>query len=68
MVRRHDGSVVWSELNHARHLIADDLIELGPALAGGVPPASAGRTVFKTVGVALQDWAIAHLLAQRCLQ
>ncbi|GAB3983619.1 hypothetical protein GCM10029978_090920 [Actinoallomurus acanthiterrae] len=42
------------------------LIELGTALTDGVPP-RAGRTVFKTVGVAMQDWAIAHLLAQRYL-
>ncbi|MBE1583391.1 hypothetical protein ACFPOI_31700 [Nonomuraea angiospora] len=50
-----------------RPAIGDHLIGLGAALAGGVPP-SGGRTVFKTVGVALQDWAIAQLLAQRCLQ
>ena len=43
-----------------------DLIELSDALDGGVP-ARTGRTVFKSVGVALQDWAIAHLLAQKCL-
>ncbi len=42
------------------------LIELSDALGGGVP-ARTGRTVFKSVGVALQDWAIAHLLAQKCL-
>ncbi|MEU3766312.1 ornithine cyclodeaminase family protein [Amycolatopsis keratiniphila] len=41
----------------------DDLIELGSALAGGVVK-SGGRTVFKSVGVAAQDWAIADLLAQ----
>ncbi|WP_017624191.1 ornithine cyclodeaminase family protein [Nocardiopsis chromatogenes] len=44
-----------------------DLRELGPALAkgeGGRGP----RTVFKSVGVAVQDWAIAHLLAERVLR
>jgi ornithine cyclodeaminase/alanine dehydrogenase-like protein (mu-crystallin family) len=44
----------------------DDLTELGAALSTGIPPTH-GRTVFKSVGVAMQDWAIAHLLAQRCL-
>ena len=42
-----------------------DLIELSSALES--PPGRTGRTVFKSVGVAMQDWAIAHLLAQRCL-
>ncbi|MEC3977361.1 ornithine cyclodeaminase family protein [Amycolatopsis sp. H20-H5] len=37
--------------------------ELGPALAD--PPDRTGRTVFKSVGVAAQDWAIARLLAAR---
>lgn len=45
---------------------ADDLCELGAALAQS-RPRPAGRTVFKTVGVAVQDWAIGHLLARRCL-
>ena len=44
----------------------DDLTELGAALSTGMPQ-TGGRTVFKSVGVAMQDWAIAHLLAQRCL-
>lgn len=43
----------------------NDLIELSAALNGGVPQ-TGGRTVFKSVGVAVQDWAIAHLLAQKC--
>lgn len=38
------------------------LIELGEALAD--PPAVSGRTVFKSVGVGPQDWAIAKLLAE----
>ncbi|MGZ0150769.1 ornithine cyclodeaminase family protein [Kribbella sp. WER1] len=43
-------------------LAADDLVELGPALA--TPPTRTGRTVFKSVGVGCQDWAIAAALAQ----
>ncbi len=37
------------------------IVELGAALEN--PPEIAGRTVFKSVGVAAQDWAIARLLA-----
>ncbi|MEV6621006.1 ornithine cyclodeaminase family protein [Amycolatopsis sp. NPDC051106] len=36
------------------------LVELGEALR--TPPATSGRTVFKSVGLAVQDWAIARLL------
>ncbi|ELS51097.1 ornithine cyclodeaminase family protein [Streptomyces viridochromogenes] len=44
----------------------DDLTELGAALTAA--PADRGkRTVFKTVGVAMQDWAIARLLADKFL-
>jgi ornithine cyclodeaminase len=39
-----------------------DLVELGPALSD--PPTRAGRTVFKSVGVGAQDWAIAAALAR----
>ncbi|SER48692.1 ornithine cyclodeaminase family protein [Streptomyces qinglanensis] len=57
-------------------LTEDALTELGTALA---PPSAAapssgarlaeatGRTVFKTVGVAVQDWAVARLLADKFL-
>lgn len=41
-----------------------DLIELGSALRTGVPQPKP-RTVFKTVGIAVQDWAIARLLAAK---
>jgi ornithine cyclodeaminase len=44
----------------------NDLTELGAALTTGLPERT-GRTVFKTVGIAIEDWAIAALLAQRCL-
>ena len=44
----------------------NDLTELGTALPA--PPATGSkRTVFKTVGVAMQDWAIARLLADKFL-
>ena len=36
------------------------LVELGDALR--TPPTVSGRTVFKSVGLAVQDWAIARLL------
>ncbi|MCX2949384.1 ornithine cyclodeaminase family protein [Lentzea sp. NEAU-D7] len=39
----------------------ESLVELGAAL--GNPPLREGRTVFKSVGVAVQDWAVARLLA-----
>ncbi|MEV4055954.1 ornithine cyclodeaminase family protein [Amycolatopsis sp. NPDC049688] len=38
------------------------LIELGTALRR--PPVVGGRTVFKSVGLAVQDWAIARLLGE----
>ncbi|WP_050800204.1 hypothetical protein [Streptomyces himastatinicus] len=45
----------------------DALTELGTALTS--PPAEYGkRTVFKTVGIAMQDWAIARLLADKFLR
>ncbi|MEU4608273.1 ornithine cyclodeaminase family protein [Kribbella sp. NPDC023972] len=43
-------------------LSTDDLLELGPALSH--PPTPAGRTVFKSVGIGPQDWAIAAALAR----
>lgn len=51
------------EIIHAlRHgaISAGDLRELATVL--DERPAALGRTVFKTVGVAVQDWAIARLL------
>lgn len=43
-------------------LSTTDLLELGTALAD--PPTPTGRTVFKSVGIGCQDWAIAAALAQ----
>ncbi|MFF3336991.1 ornithine cyclodeaminase family protein [Streptomyces sp. NPDC002888] len=45
----------------------DDLTELGAALTTA-PVGHRERTVFKTVGVAIQDWAIARLLADKFLR
>jgi ornithine cyclodeaminase len=39
-----------------------DLLELGPALSA--PPQPTGRTVFKSVGIGPQDWAITAALAR----
>ena len=42
-------------------LTEDDLVEVGDLVAGGVPHTP--RTVFKTVGIAVQDWALMRLLS-----
>lgn len=43
--------------------VVQELLELGTALT--TPPSTpTGRTVFKSVGVGCQDWAIANALAQ----
>jgi ornithine cyclodeaminase len=42
--------------------VRTDLLELGAALA--TPPTPTGRTVFKSVGVGCQDWAIAAALSR----
>lgn len=57
------------EIIHALHagaIAQDDLTELGTALTAD-PTDHGKRTVFKTVGVAMQDWAIARLLADKFL-
>jgi len=43
----------------------DALTELGTALTSGADGGT--RTVFKTVGIAMQDWAVARLLADKFL-
>ncbi|MEU4391523.1 ornithine cyclodeaminase family protein [Kribbella sp. NPDC023855] len=43
--------------------VVQELLELGTALASPIPTPT-GRTVFKSVGVGCQDWAIANALAQ----
>lgn len=55
------------EVQHAiaaGHLQREGLIELGSLLAGTVAPPSGRRTVFKSVGLAIQDWAIASAVAE----
>ncbi|NUR97420.1 MAG: ornithine cyclodeaminase family protein [Kribbellaceae bacterium] len=47
-------------------LNTEDLLELGPALTS--PPATTGRTIFKSVGIGCQDWAIAAALARAYVQ
>ena len=49
------------------HIEEGDLIELGAAL-GRAGVDTNKRTVFKTVGVAVQDWAIARVLADKLLK
>jgi ornithine cyclodeaminase/alanine dehydrogenase-like protein (mu-crystallin family) len=67
-----DRAAVLEESGEVIHALragvitTDDLTELGAALTTGLP-ARSGRTAFKTVGVAVQDWAIAALLARRLL-
>jgi ornithine cyclodeaminase/alanine dehydrogenase-like protein (mu-crystallin family) len=46
-------------------IVRNDLTVLGDALSRAPEPRE--RTVFKTVGVAAQDWAIARLLASKFL-
>jgi ornithine cyclodeaminase len=46
-------------------IAADDMVELGAALTDGVERTQ--RTSFKSVGVAVQDWAVARLLADAFL-
>jgi len=50
----------------AGSIALDDVREL--SAVRDTPPRTTGRTVFKTGGVAPQDWAIARLLAQRYRQ
>jgi len=54
---RESGEVIHAV--RAGRVRVDDLVELGQLTAR----ASGGRTVFKSVGVAAQDWALGKLLA-----
>ena len=60
-IREEAGEIIDALASGA--LSDEDLVELGPALLQ--PARSNGSTVFKSVGIAIQDWAIAHLLAER---
>lgn len=62
-----DRTAVQHEAGEIVHAITtgavgpNDLVELAHALAA--PPVRRSRTVFKTVGIAVQDWAIMNALA-----
>lgn len=65
LVDQFDAAAGAGEIRHALDnglLERESVLELGDALSA--PPEATGRTVFKSVGVAAQDWAVARLLAQ----
>jgi ornithine cyclodeaminase len=43
----------------------DSVTELGARLQAGSERTRSDRTVFKSVGLAIQDWAICHAVAAR---
>jgi ornithine cyclodeaminase len=49
-------------------LTADSLLEIGTLLKSGEHLNPRGVTVFKSVGVGIQDWAIARLAVERVQQ
>ena len=67
-----DREAVLEEAGEILHAVAarvldpDRMVELGTGLTTGVRPTP--RTTFKSVGVAVQDWAVARLLANAVLQ
>lgn len=63
-VLEESGEVITAVADGLLH--RGDLVEIGDALQTGARRRT-GRTVFKSVGVAVQDWAIARLLAERLL-
>jgi ornithine cyclodeaminase len=48
----------------AGQLRADSLVEIGDLLAGHAGPPG-GLTIFKSVGIAAQDWALGELVVSR---
>ena len=50
---------------HADPSLESRLVEIGELLAGGRPIERSGRTVFKSVGIAAQDFAVARLAVER---
>jgi ornithine cyclodeaminase len=71
-IDQHDAILEESgEILHALStgaITTTALVEIGTALLSGPPGVERPRrTVFKSVGVAMQDWAIADLLASRLL-
>lgn len=57
--RLESGEVV--EALRSGRLVEDDITTLSAALSQ--PPQAASRTVFKTVGIAVEDWAVMAALA-----
>lgn len=51
----------------AGQLSADDVVEIGDLLAGHAGPPG-GLTIFKSVGIAAQDWALGDLVVSRARQ
>jgi ornithine cyclodeaminase/alanine dehydrogenase-like protein (mu-crystallin family) len=51
----------------AGQLSADDVVEIGDLLAGHTSPPG-GLTIFKSVGIAAQDWALGDLVVSRARQ
>lgn len=64
--QRHAALAESGEILHAIEaglLFSDSLLELGIVLSAGIPPSA--RTVFKSVGLAIQDWAVARLVSEK---
>lgn len=59
---KESGEIIHALASGA--IVESSLMEIGQALGDGAVVRS-GRTVFKTVGVAMEDWAVARLLAER---
>jgi ornithine cyclodeaminase/alanine dehydrogenase-like protein (mu-crystallin family) len=49
------------------HVRQQDLIEIGQLLTGEAEPAS-GLTIFKSVGIAAQDWSLCELAVRRAAE
>jgi ornithine cyclodeaminase len=47
------------------YLRRDALVEIGQLLAAGAQPTGGGLTVFKSVGIAAQDWSVCELAVRR---
>jgi ornithine cyclodeaminase len=46
----------------------DELVEIGSLLDGGQFSPPGGLTIFKSVGIAAQDWALGELVVSRSRQ
>jgi ornithine cyclodeaminase len=46
----------------------EDLVEIGSLLDGGLVSPPGGLTIFKSVGIAAQDWALGDLVVSRASQ